>query len=87
MCNISYHYYGDIMKQLKCLENFVVSKSFYYNEETMQLMVISMLKERGVEIEDIAFLAYSAQCRYINNLTLQECKEAILEVIKKRETS
>ena len=43
------------MKQLKCLENFVVSKSFYYNEETMQLMVISMLKERGVEIEDIAF--------------------------------
>lgn len=74
------------MKQLKCLENFVVSKSFYYNEETMQLMVISMLKERGVEIEDIAFLAYSAQCRYISNLTLQECKEAILEVVKKRET-
>ena len=74
------------MKQLKCLENFVVSKSNYYNEETMQLMVISMLKERGVEIDDIAFLAYSAQCKYIDTLSLSQCKQAVLEVIKKRET-
>ena len=74
------------MKQLKCLENFVISKNNYYNEEQMQLMVISMLKERSVEIEDIAFLAYTAQCKFLENLSLQECNDAILEVIKKRET-
>ena len=74
------------MKQLKCLENFVISKNNYYNEEQMQLMVISMLKERNVEIEDIAFLAYTAQCKFIENLSLQECNDAIFEVIKKRET-
>lgn len=74
------------MKQLKCLENFIVSKTNYYNEEQMQLMVLTMLKERGIEIEDLAFLAYSAQCKYLDNLTLDECQNAIMEVIKKRET-
>ena len=74
------------MKQLKCLENFVNSKSNYYNEEQMQLMVISMLKERGVEISDISFLAYIAQSKYIEQLTINECSEAVMEVIKKRET-
>ena len=74
------------MKQLKCFENFTISKSNYYNEEQMQLMVISMLKERGVEIEDLAFLAYTSQCRYVEGLSIEKCKEAILKVIKKRET-
>ena len=74
------------MKQLKCLENFKVSKSNYYSEETMSMMVLTMLKERGVEIEDIAFLTYTAQCKYLSNLTLEECKNAILKVISKRET-
>lgn len=73
------------MKQLKCLENFILSKSNYYNPEQMQMINISMLKERNVEIEDIAFLAYSAQCKYIDNLTLQECTDAILKMMKKRE--
>ncbi len=74
------------MKQLKCLENFSISKTNYYNEEQMQMIVISMLKERGVDIEDIAFLSYTAQCKYVENLTLEECKNAVLNVIKKRET-
>ncbi len=74
------------MKQLKCLENFNISKTNYYNEEQMQLIVISMLKERGIEIDDIAFLSYTAQCKYLDNLTLEECNNAIMQVIKKRET-
>lgn len=75
-----------MMKQLKCLENFVVSKNNYYNPEQMQMMCISMLKERDVEIDDISFLAYSSQCKYVDNLTIQECKDAILKMLKKRET-
>ncbi|MCI5745614.1 MAG: phosphatidylglycerophosphatase A [Erysipelotrichaceae bacterium] len=74
------------MKHLKCLDNFINSKSNYYNEEQMQLISISMLKERGVEIDDIAFLSYYAQCKYLPNLTLDECKKAVLEILKKRET-
>ena len=66
------------MKQLKCLENFVNSKSNYYSKEQMQMICISMLKERGVEIDDLVFLTYSSQCKYVENLTLEECKEAVL---------
>lgn len=73
------------MKQLKCLENFVSSKSNYYNPEQMQMMIISILKERGVSIDDISFLTYTSQCKFLENLMLEECKEAILKVIKKRE--
>lgn len=82
----SYTFLGDKMKQLKCLENFINSKNNYYNEEQMQMICISMLKERNVEIDDIAFLAYTAQNKYIENLNLQQCKDAILKILKKRET-
>ena len=68
------------MKHLKCLDNFINSKSNYYNEEQMQLSSISMLKERGVEIDDIAFLSYYAQCKYLPNLTLDECKKAVCKI-------
>lgn len=74
------------MKQLKCLENFKVSKSNYYNEEQMSMIVISMLNERGIQIDDIAFLSYTLQCKYINNLTMDKCKKAILKIFGKRET-
>lgn len=73
------------MKQMKCLENFNNSKSNLYNPEQMQVINISMLKERKVEVDDISFLTYCCQCKYIEGLTLQECKNAVLHVLKKRE--
>jgi len=45
-----------------------------------------MLKERGVEIDDLAFLTYSAQCKYLANLSIDQCKEAVLKMLTKRET-
>ena len=74
------------MKQLKCLDNFKCSTTNYYSEDEMQIIGISMLKERGVEIEDIAFLTYTAQAKYLQPLTMEECKNAVLKVLKKRET-
>ena len=74
------------MKQLKCLENFTNSKSNYYSKEQMQIICVSMLKERGVEIDDLAFLTYSAQCKYLANLSIDQCKEAVLKMLTKRET-
>ena len=74
------------MKQLKCLENFNCNKSNYYNKEQMQMISISMLKERGVSLDDLAFLTYTSQCKYLNNLSIEECKDAILHILTKRET-
>lgn len=73
------------MKQLKCLENFVNSKNNYYSQEQMQAINISILKERGVEIQDLMYLTYYCQCKFIDNLLMDDCKEAILKVLKKRE--
>ena len=56
------------MKQLKCLDNFKCSTTNYYSEDEMQIIGISMLKERGVEIEDIAYLTYTAQAKYLQSL-------------------
>ena len=74
------------MKQLKCLENFKISKNNLYNPEQMQIINIALLKERQVEVDDISFLTYACQCKYIENLSLEECKNAVLTVLKKRET-
>ena len=52
----------------------------------MKMISIAMLKERGVSINDLAFLAYYSQCKYLNNLTIEECNDAVLEVLAKRET-
>lgn len=73
------------MKHLKCLENFVVSKSNFYSEEQMKIISMTMLKERGVEIDDIAFLAYCSQCKYLDHLSMDDARNAVLEVISKRE--
>ena len=74
------------MALLKCLENFICNKSNYYNKEQMQLICISMLKERGVSIDDLAFLTYTSQCKYLDNISIEECKDAVLHVLTKRET-
>lgn len=73
------------MKHLKCLENFVLSKSNFYSEEQMKIIALSMLKERGISIDDIAFLAYCSQCKFLENLTLDDAKNSVLGILSKRE--
>lgn len=46
---------------------------------------IRMLKERGVELEDIAKVAYQLQVKYAPNLTLEECLYNLNKVLEKRE--
>ena len=45
----------------------------------------SLLKERGVELKDIAELVLFLQNQYIKDLTLEECLESVKAVLKKRE--
>ncbi len=73
------------MGLLKCLEGFQPSESNVYSEEKMREINISILSERGVSVNDIAFLAYNAQSKYLDNLSLQEMVDSVLEILGKRD--
>ncbi|WP_067932172.1 phosphatidylglycerophosphatase A family protein [Alicyclobacillus kakegawensis] len=47
--------------------------------------VIALLRERGVEVEQIAQIAYDLQKPYHRELTLSACTESVLHVLAKRE--
>lgn len=74
-----------IMKSLKCLEAFKAKATNVYSSEEMRDINIAVLAERGVSVDDIAALAYTAQSKYLDNLTMQEMKESVLEVLSKRD--
>lgn len=44
-----------------------------------------LLKERGVEIEDIAELVFYLQSSYHNNLAMDDCRHNVERVLTKRE--
>jgi len=46
---------------------------------------IDLLKQRGVELSDITEIVYDLQTKYVKDLTLQMCQEAVLRVLAKRE--
>ncbi len=46
---------------------------------------LSMLKERGVTLEDIAQIVYELQIVYNKNLTMEMCMESVVKVLEKRE--
>lgn len=73
------------MKPLKCLENFKPKPSDLYTAEEMCQINIAVLEERGVTVDDIAALSYSAQSKYLDGLTMEEMKESVLNVLSKRE--
>lgn len=47
--------------------------------------VIEVMKERGVELEEIAKIVYTLQSPYNPDLTLEECLESVERVMDKRE--
>lgn len=53
--------------------------------ETLEEKARQLLKERGVEIEDLAELVLFLQKPYIKNLTIDTCIENIESVLSKRE--
>lgn len=46
---------------------------------------LELLKERGVELEDIAECVIYLQGKYIEGLTIEDAKESVLSVLEKRE--
>src|SRR5690554_5804568 len=55
------------------------SKDFKYD------LIISRLKSRGVDIEDIAKITLELQSQYLKDLTLETCLEHVRRVLVKRE--
>jgi len=51
----------------------------------MQQKAKNLLKERGVEIKDIAELVYFLQTKYIDHLTMETCLHNVEKVLQKRE--
>jgi len=54
-------------------------------KEYMKSRCLSLLKERGVEIADITQIVFDLQKKYIPDLTLAICEEAVDRVLSKRE--
>lgn len=52
---------------------------------TMEQHIIATLEKRGVRIEQIAEIVLKLQLPYNASLTLEDCREGVLEVLKKRE--
>ena len=49
-------------------------------------LTIKKLQKRGVSIDSIAEITLFLQEKYCNNLTLEKCREYVLNVIEKRES-
>ena len=72
------------MSLLNCLKDFVPSESNLYSEDEMRDINIRVLEERGVTVDDIAQLAYGTQSKYLDDLTIEEMKNSVLDVLGKR---
>lgn len=57
----------------------------FINKTEMKTICINTLKNRGVEIHDITEIVYDLQKKYIPDLTLEICEEAVDRVLSKRE--
>ncbi|RRD32698.1 phosphatidylglycerophosphatase A [Streptococcus minor] len=55
------------------------------SDKELNVKAHALLRERGIEIEDIADLVMHLQSKYIPDLTLEECIESIEQVLAKRE--
>lgn len=58
---------------------------FKYPDTKAFEFVVNRLKERGVTIDDLVNLTYKMQEEFIPNLTHEECREAVVDVMHKRE--
>ncbi|MBE0700625.1 MAG: phosphatidylglycerophosphatase A [Acholeplasmataceae bacterium] len=55
------------------------------NDKEKYDIVVDMLKDRGVELEDIAAITLDLQVKYLPNLTFDLCFDHVKRVVMKRE--
>lgn len=57
----------------------------YYSREEMENLNIQKLKERGVELEQIAGVAYNQQLKYNPNPSMEECLISVRKILSLRD--
>ncbi len=62
-----------------------MSKKLVFSRDEMVRLCVKALNSRGVEVEDIAEIAYSQQSRYTPNVSMDICRESVLKVISLRD--
>ncbi|NLW52202.1 MAG: phosphatidylglycerophosphatase A [Tissierellia bacterium] len=62
-----------------------LSQKYKYSMEELTKETILELKERQVELTDIAEIVYELQEAYYDNLTLEMCLDSVEAVLQKRE--
>lgn len=58
---------------------------YKYNMEELNHQAVKGLRDRGVELTDIAEIVHFLQARYMEHLTLERCLENVEAVLRKRE--
>jgi phosphatidylglycerophosphatase A len=68
---------------------FFIKYGIILMEDIMNLkeIAIEKLNKRGVTIDDMAALALEVQSKYNNDLTIEDCRAALLMVLEKREVT
>lgn len=62
-----------------------MSKKLVFSRDEMTKLSLEALNSRGVEIDDIAEIAYNQQSRYTPNVSMEICRESVLKVISLRD--
>lgn len=57
----------------------------YYSREEMENLNIQKLKERGVELEEIAKVAFNQQLKYNPNPSMEECLISVRKILSLRD--
>lgn len=63
----------------------MLTKDFKYPDTKAYEFVVTRLKERGVDLHQLAKIAFDLQQQFIPELTEEDCYEELLNVMHKRE--
>lgn len=56
-----------------------------YSREEMTELNIKTLKSRGIEIEEIAIIAFNQQSKYTKNVRMDDCVESVMKILSYRD--
>lgn len=62
-----------------------MKKSRQVHSNEVKRAVYKLLRERGVTLDDIAYIVHEMQAPYHKNLTMADCVESVQAVLEKRE--
>lgn len=63
----------------------MIQNEQFIKQSRLEDQAHKLLNERGVHLEDIAEVVFDLQKDYVSNLTLDDCLENVIAVMKKRE--